>query len=67
MVVTKSGECFLAVLGLLYLLLATDYELRYTLPIAAVDTHRPKPNAPQPEIKIANVREYYTPEVTKSD
>jgi len=36
-------------------------EERYTLPIQAVDTHRPKPNAPPPEFKIAHAREYFTP------
>ncbi|KAH7927690.1 bifunctional 6-phosphofructo-2-kinase/fructose-2,6-bisphosphate 2-phosphatase [Leucogyrophana mollusca] len=35
-------------------------EERYTLPIEAVDTHRPKPKAPQPEMPVASTaREYY--------
>ncbi|KAI0062201.1 bifunctional 6-phosphofructo-2-kinase/fructose-2,6-bisphosphate 2-phosphatase [Artomyces pyxidatus] len=34
-------------------------EERYTLPIGAVDTHRPKPKAPQPEVKAYSGREYY--------
>ena len=40
-------------------------EERYKVPIEAVDTHRPKPNAPPPDIKISHVREYFTPEPTK--
>ncbi|KAH0830401.1 bifunctional 6-phosphofructo-2-kinase/fructose-2,6-bisphosphate 2-phosphatase [Lanmaoa asiatica] len=35
-------------------------EERYTLPIGAVDTHRPKPNALQSEVPVASsAREYY--------
>ncbi|KAG5219796.1 bifunctional phosphofructo-2-kinase/fructose-2,6-bisphosphate [Salix suchowensis] len=35
---------------------------RYPLPIAAVDTHRPKPKAvQQPTVKVSTAREYYTP------
>jgi len=35
-------------------------EERYTLPIGAVDTHRPKPKQAQPDIPVANTgREYY--------
>ncbi|KAI0646743.1 bifunctional 6-phosphofructo-2-kinase/fructose-2,6-bisphosphate 2-phosphatase [Trametes meyenii] len=35
-------------------------EERYTLPIGAVDTHRPKPKAPAPTVPMSNSgREYY--------
>ncbi|KAG8217328.1 bifunctional 6-phosphofructo-2-kinase fructose-2,6-bisphosphate 2-phosphatase, partial [Butyriboletus roseoflavus] len=35
-------------------------EERYTLPIGAVNTHRPKPSAPQLEVPVASsAREYY--------
>ncbi|KIJ06096.1 fructose-2,6-bisphosphate 2-phosphatase [Paxillus involutus ATCC 200175] len=36
-------------------------EERYTLPIGAVDTHRPKPNIPQPEVPTTgtSAREYF--------
>ncbi|KAJ8456793.1 hypothetical protein ONZ45_g18577 [Pleurotus djamor] len=38
-------------------------EERYPLPIAAVDTHRPKPKAPQqPSVKVSTAREYFTAE-----
>lgn len=32
---------------------------RYTLPIKAVDTHRPKPMSPAPTIQIKTEREYF--------
>lgn len=35
-------------------------EERYTLPIGAVDTHRPKPKAPQPVVQPKTDRVYYT-------
>ncbi|PFH53193.1 hypothetical protein AMATHDRAFT_73701 [Amanita thiersii Skay4041] len=36
-------------------------EERYTLPISAVDTHRPKPKAPQVMVHANTARQYYTP------
>ena len=34
-------------------------EERYTLPIEAVDTHRPKPKAPSPTVQIKTARQYF--------
>ncbi|KAF9000715.1 6-phosphofructo-2-kinase-domain-containing protein [Cyathus striatus] len=38
-------------------------EERYALPISAVDTHRPKPKAPQLTVHASTARQYYTPEL----
>lgn len=38
-------------------------EERYPLPIAAVDTHRPKPKGHAPVVATSHGREYFTPEV----
>ncbi len=32
---------------------------RYTLPIGAVDTHRPKPKGQVPTVQITTARQYY--------
>lgn len=43
-------------------------DCRYTLPIAAVDTHRPKPKTPKPlreTMPTTSVRHYYAEEETE--
>ncbi|KAF7375210.1 6PF2K domain-containing protein [Mycena sanguinolenta] len=37
-------------------------EERYAVPILAVDTHRPKPNAPELVVESSTSRQYFTPE-----
>ncbi|KAJ7221022.1 6-phosphofructo-2-kinase-domain-containing protein [Mycena haematopus] len=37
-------------------------EERYAVPISAVDTHRAKPNAPEPVVEPSTSRQYFTPE-----
>lgn len=59
MAVTKNGKCSLQLNERAGMVL-NEFNSSYTLPIGAVDTHRPKPKAAvQPSVVPALQREYY--------